>query len=158
MKILLDYEIEIDVQEQGKSKESFKVLFRELNSKEKKELKKKAKEYFALQKKLTKIGRKARTTDQKATVYRELKKFTEELQMIEELEAIDNELEKIEEKIEKLSGDEYVETESKKIFELCVSGPGAKKLAEHAEVQGYERIMQQLNKAKEGLLKEASTK
>jgi len=158
VKILLNYEIEIDVQEQGKSKEKLKIFLRELNSGEKKELKSKAKEFFSMQKQLNKIGRRAKIAEQRATAYRELEKFEDELKAVEELEKLDDKLEKIEEKIEKLAGDDFAETEAKKTFGLCVSGEGAKRLAELAEAQGYVKIMQQLNKAKEGLLKEASTK
>ncbi len=158
MKIALNYEINIEVQEDNKKIDTFKIWFRELTKKEKKEYDQLVKDFTKLNKTLTKISRKAPVLEQKATAYNNLKKYDKELLVLEKMEQLDEELTKAEEQIENLAGDDFVDTQAKKSFDLRVSGKDKQKLVDLAESQGYANILKMLEKAKEGLLKKDSTK
>ena len=158
MKIALNYEIEIDVKKDNKSIDTFKIWFRELTKVEKKKYDKLVKDFTKLNKKFNKISRKAPVLEQKATVYNNLKKYEKELEVLEEIEKIDDELTEAEEQIENLAGDDFVETQAKKSFDLRVSGKDKQKLVDLAESQGYANILKMVEEAKEGLLKKDSTK
>ena len=158
MKIALNYEIEIDVTKDNKTIDTFKIWFRELTKDEKKKYDKLVKDFTKLNKKFNKISRKAPVLEQKATAYNNLKKYEKELEVLEEIEKIDDELTEAEEQIEKLAGDDFVETQAKKSFDLRVSGKDKQKLVDLAESQGYANILKMVEEAKEGLLKKDSTK
>ena len=158
MKIALDYEIPVEVRENGKTIKELKVWFRELTAKEKKELTKKAKEFFELQKRLNRIERKGPTLQKKADAYNKLEKLEKEIEVLEQIEQLDDELSEIEEQITKLAGDDFAETQAKKSFDLRVSGDDKEKLDELAQRIGYTKILQMLEESKEGLLEKASTK
>ena len=158
MKIALNYEIEIDVKKDNKTIDTFKIWFRELTKDEKKKYDKLVKDFTNLNKKLNKISRKAPVLEQKATAYNNLKKYDKELEALEAIEKLDDELTEAEEQIEALAGDDFVETQAKKSFDLRVGGKDKQKLVDLAESQGYANILKMVEEAKEGLLKKASTK
>lgn len=158
MTIELDYEIKVEIQERGKSKEKFSVWMREFTKDEKKENDKIVKEFQQLNKQLSKIERKHPILAQKVEAYKELDKHAEVLETLEKQEALSDQLDELLEKMESFGGDDFGESRAKERFETTISGKDVDKLRTYAQSQGYIKILNMLDKAKEGLSKEASTK
>ena len=148
MKISLDTEIAVTVEEHGKEKETLTVYYREYTKAEKRELEALWKQFQALVKKTGKLEKKRASLEKKADLSERMGDLEKAMRFVEQIEKIDAQIEKVAEEIEALGGDDFAETTAKKSFDLLVSGPDADRLRAYAEIKGYGPIMASLNAAK----------
>ena len=156
MLLSLDYKIEIDVKEGGKSKEKLKVFVREFTKQESREHRALEKKFRSLLSRLQKIGSKQSVIEKKISLFEEAGRPDDALKEIVKQEELAKELDGIQEEIEEIGGDDFAEDASEKRFEMLVSGSDKEKLSEISEIKGYSEVMRLLDAEKKALEKKQS--
>ena len=153
MKLTLDVEIPIEVQEGGELKESLRVFFRDYTKKEKKELDALRDKLKALYKKANKLLVQVEITEQKIHLYDKMGESEKALEFVKQKERFIKSAENIQDEILALGGEKFEEKLAKKRFDLLVSGEDKEKLRKYAEIKGYGAILNVLDMQKEKIEK-----
>ena len=153
MKINLDVKIIVEIEENGKDKESLSIFLREFTKVESKEYKTLFKEFSGFVRKSEKLERQLKSTNKRLNIAGKMDDNDLSLKLLDKIDKIENDLDKVRDDLEKLAGDNFEESMAEKSFNLLVSGDGKEKLKEYAEIKGYSNIMSSLRKAKEDIEK-----
>ena len=159
MKIQLDYEIQINVQEGSATKESLVVFFREFTKQERKKQRESQDKFSKIYQKLQKLDKKQSSLTKKAELHELNGDYTLSLKCLAQNEKLDVELDKLVEELENIGGgnqDEFTESIAKDRFDKQVSGSDKSKLEVYAEIKGYSQLIRELDAAKAELEKKQS--
>lgn len=156
MKLLLNFKIDIDVNEDNKPKEKLSIFFREFTKDEKKEHSQLEKKFKSIFKKAQKISRKQQNLEKKAELYELNSQYKESIAARTKIDSLEEEVEQLDEELSQINGEdpvEFGEESAKKRFDKLISGDDKEKLRAYAEGIGYASIMKSLDAEKVSLEK-----
>ena len=156
MKLELDVKLNIDIQENGKSKEKITVYLRDYSKEESKKFSKLKADFLKMLKRSKKLVLKTNSVEKKMELYEKAEKYEDAIKMAKVHDKLSEEMEAVTDELEALGGDEFYEERSKESFDVRISGEDKEKLREYAESKGYLFIMQFLEKEKAEVEKKQS--
>ncbi len=149
MDLLLDVQIDIDIKENGKTKEKLSVFLRPYTKEEAKQHEEAKNKFLDLSKKVQSLIGKANTLERKITLYEKAEQFDKAVKALEKSDAVVLDLENVTKELEALGGDDFYEAKARERFDKQVSGKGKEGLREHAETRGYLFIMRHLDEERD---------
>ena len=153
MNLLLDVEINVDIKENGKTKEKLSVFLRPYTKEESSEYEETKNKFLGLSKKVQSLIGKANTLDKKVDLYEKAEQFEKAVKALEKSEGVIADLENATKDLEDLGGDDFYEAKAKERFDKQLSGSGKEGLREHATSRGYLFIMRQLDEERDRIEK-----
>jgi len=153
MKIQLDYNINVDIVSSTNEDKKLKVVVRDFTNKENNEHRKSYKQFDKLVGESRKLERNIAKINKQIILFEQMGEPEKVIKALDKKEVLETKVENLITKLDELGGNEFYEHQAESKFDLLVSGEDYDALRDVAEVVGFIRVMSELDKAKEELIK-----